>query len=548
MPTVLQNPFNVYHIPQMQNPMAIPIIKNYNINAIGPSMNHVKIYNIMEDVLPANIYNLSFSTINDRQYIEGYVKNTFFNLGNGMNVSLDDKADSLLSYLKFLDLNPFNTNKYSNNPYSGLPKGMILFRSCYPIKHDKKINSTTCAKNSIGMNIKIFGLTQNDYDCIQNCIQINSDLNKNKNDIWREIEYYNLINSEVIKKFNCPNFIISYGYYLSEQCSINFDKLNSLSQHTNNSDVFLKKKQKNQNYINKALVLLTESPNFNLLQWSSKSYARNGNIQTMINTGYYNEHVWKSIYFQLFMIFHVFQILKIYFVNYNIEDNIFIKIVKNDSNVTSYWKYVIDDIEYYIPNYGFIVVFDSSFKNIPSTLTNKIESEHFKDERAADYYFQKNYEIFKLTTDPNIYNSIYYQNGGNAPPKNISDMLHEIQNKKKQNISYYILNHMTEFLNNRIGTLLNKDEVDKIDKNNKNFKKGQIIVYEESYNVYKFALLYKIKNQSFYVLLSNKNFTKNKITNNDSLYKYAGTIIQNYDIEKSLLNDNSILETYHCTS
>jgi len=138
---------------------------------------------------------------------------------DGEEVSLEDGDNSLLSYLKFLELNPYSHQSFSNNPYKGLPKGMLIYRSCYTIRYDHATGGVKCAKESIGMNVRIYRMTQAELE-----------VNKNKSnyhtfDLWREIAYYEYVREEIIKKKVSPNFVALYAYYICEKSGIDFDKL-----------------------------------------------------------------------------------------------------------------------------------------------------------------------------------------------------------------------------------------------------------------------------------------------------------------------------------
>ena len=47
--------------------------------------------------------------------------------------------------------------------------------------------------------------------------------------------------------------------------------------------------------------------------------------------------------------------------NFSLEDNIFVKDIYSNTEVLGYWKYIVDGISYYIPNYGYILLIDSNF-------------------------------------------------------------------------------------------------------------------------------------------------------------------------------------------
>lgn len=528
LPTLLQSPYNAY----FRDPVTIPIIKNYNITT-GPTMNHVKIYNIIEDVIPPSLQKLSFDSINERLNLNGFIKKTMFDVGNGKKISLDDKPDSLLSQLKFLDINPYNSNKYSNNPYDGLPDGTLIFRSCYPIKHSALENTTVCAPKSIGMNIKIFGLKSEEFYICKD--KNNMELKKNEYNIWREIEYYNCIYANILNKHICPHFIIYHGYYLSENCSIDFNKLCYI---INNKNVNVLNNLLQDPYINKAIVLLTEAPDCSLFDWAKKIYVKNGNIQKMINSGYHNASEWSVVYFHIFVIFKILLSQQILFNNFYVEDNLFIKYLNNEYvNADSYWKYVIDDIEYFIPNYGFIVLFDSTYKNYSGKY--KIESTHFNDVIDTNKIFT----LFKQCLDCNIFNNFFKTNGGMSPPDEFINIMTQMYSEQFNNMNDYFYKYMRQFMHNRIGTNLQQQETDNMDENNKKFKKGNIVIHELLFKKYEFVLFVNFDANNMCTILTKKNqkFVEENVSV-ESLFMYNGVIQQSYNFDKS--NINNIIETY----
>ena len=154
------------------------------------------------------------TTLGERIAINNYMRAMMFPNGDGKDIGLDGKSpNSLLAHLKFMDLNPYNTYKLSPNPYKGLPIDYLIFRSCYPIRHDPVGSTVVCAKNSIGMNIRIYKLTQGAY-------MMNNLKDKSIKDYeeWREISYYEYVREHILKKKQIPNFAMMYGYDISEQC------------------------------------------------------------------------------------------------------------------------------------------------------------------------------------------------------------------------------------------------------------------------------------------------------------------------------------------
>lgn len=203
-----------------------PILKNYTINIGGVNADHGQVNAIFEDIMPEKFNNNSFNTIMERVNITQYIRSIFIKQYDGEDVSLGGKADnSLLRYIKFLDLNPYNPNLLSDNPYKGLPDNMLIYRSCYPIRKNPMLNQVQCASRALGMNVRIYRLTNAEYDVMK------TDKSYDDYDIWRELRYYEYIRDVIIKKGICPNFTIMYSYNISQNCDIDFEKVNGLKRN-----------------------------------------------------------------------------------------------------------------------------------------------------------------------------------------------------------------------------------------------------------------------------------------------------------------------------
>jgi hypothetical protein len=633
-----------------------PIIKNYSINVGGANGDHTKLSMIYEDVLPTKNIGKTITTIDERLSIHNFIRSVMFSKSDGQDINLNgEDSNSILSHLKFMDLNPYNTYKFSNNPYKGLPNGMLLYRSCYPIRHDAVEGSVTCAKNSIGMNIRIYKLLTEEYMAgkilnnngpVANTVKNRMDYN-----VWREVAYYEYVREYIIKKKECPNFATMHGFYISEKSMIDFDKVNTIrgqeltdvpkyikdtttqSNIPRGSNVQQQKDiklgvprrvpemrqtgggenpieivrnrpapptttvksflfnipcpddNKNENkpqiqgyasngvsytinpesYTGKALVILSESPFYNIFAWASKTYQVEGNIKRMINTGVHSESVWHSILFQLIASLYCMQIHGIVFNNFSIEDNVYIKDLSVHGNVTTYWKYKIDGIDYYIPNYGYLLMIDSSYKDLPlsqtSILPNKASSEKFKvvgkpfnDQMNETDIKKATFNNFKKVMNSNVYNQTFINEGGCEPPTEIKRLLDNITDNisrdTENNIGSYIYKFMGRFINNRVGTYLKELEVPNIRRDDiKDYKKGQILVWEEASNTYRFVMYIKEKSSGVSLILTRDNSSKEIIENEvslSSLYCYSKVepIAQNFKPNESNMNEDDLLETY----
>ncbi|CAH6421576.1 Hypothetical protein KVN_LOCUS360 [uncultured virus] len=587
-------------LPTYQRP---PIINTYSINVNGPMTDHAKLSAIYEDILPSKQFSNTSNTLGERLNIYQFVRSVFIKQGDGEDINLDgSKTNSLLSYLKFMELNPYSQNLFTDNPYKSLPDDMLIYRSCYPIRYDKYSANVNCATNSVGLNIRIYRLTLAEY-YIKN--QKNNEYN-NYN-IWREIAYYEYIREQIIKRNVSPNFVLLYGYYICENCNIDFNKLAELKGKYRKNELFYtsndtKNTQQNSiintqeiynkpvlipsinqmtitNPINtidmnynafsgRALIGLTEAPNYNIYSWASRTYKVEGNIRRMVNTGFYNSDIWLSVIFQIFVALYVLQIHKIAFKNFTIEDNIYIKDLAQHSNVTNYWKYVIDGIDYYIPNYGYLVMFDSNFKDVENdhfTLGQNTKNNKYKiyssifeknGTQNDNYFLNLSFSSFKKAIDPNVFSKSFTSYGGNKPPESVLDLLNKINsetniNNPNKDIGYYLYSFMRKFMHNRIGTILKESEIKNIRKDDaKPFRKGQILVYEFQHDTYQYILYLSNNNNNMALILTKEDSNLYDIIEKNvsigSLYNYSPyeQIIQLYKPNEANLNEEDLLEIY----
>ena len=547
-------------VPQ-QNPYAI--IKNYSINATGPMDNHSRVSLLYEDVLPVKNFNFTSSTLADRLVLYDFLRNTMFSNNDGSDIGLDNEENSLLQKLKFMDLNPYNTFIHSNNPYRGLPENFLIYRSCYPIRRDNFSGGTGCARNSTGMNIRIYKITGPDTTSKE----------------WRDINYYKYIRDNIIKPKKCPNLLNLFGYYISKNSKIDFNKLESVRQGDPLSktattqvvrhnaipnptgpglvDNVLNNKNItnmiNKNYVlenlsqsvNPAIVALTEGPTYNFLGWACKTYQVEGASRRMTNTGFHNDDEWKSVMFQMMAALYALQKNKIFIENYSVYDNIFIKDVPVNGPITNYWKYKVDGVDFYVPNQGHLVLLDSSFKG-------EIKGEFAGDrETVPDMFINEVHNMFKNTFDPNIFGVDFKTLGGCVPSAEVQQLFTTINNTSGiTNISDYMIKTMHFFLHNRIGTYLKDNEVQYVRRDDSTQPvKGQMMVHEVAADTYKFVMFLNQNGTTANIITKQKHDVIDKMESNipiSSLLTYSKveSIQQNMKAGQTSLNEEELLETY----
>lgn len=657
-PSFTSNPYFPAQIANMMNPltssmlgmypMTVNLNKVYDINVGGPVGPHNRLNMVYEDILPGKQLATSFKTIGERLIQLQYVRSILFPKGDSTETNLDGRTnDSLLAHIKFLELNPFNSNKLSDNPYKGLPDGFLLYRTCYPIKRTQVTGQISCARDSMALNVRIYQLNVGGY-----LLNKQNKVNFYQYDQWREIAFYEYIREHILRKKVCPNFVDLYGYYLCKDSGIDFNKIKqqnnpSLKTKTQTTpyinrmedfNIYFQKRQKEfidavqtgltgigpnklmQNktvihslaniqpaaaqvldldtYSGEVIVAITESPTYNLYSWTTVQYQQEGNTRKMINSGFHTENVWRSIYFQMMCALLLLHKHGIYIDNFSLENNVFIKDLVMEGNAINYWKYKVNGIDYYIPNYGYLVLIDTNYSDIftlgttvvppttgftvPGTTVAPIapiatatapimkggpaiKPSYKLDGKLFDAgntikgtETTKTFEMFKSAIDPNNFGIAF---GGTKPDTGILDMLQKMNADTETDIEKYFSKYMTKFMNNRIGTYLKEQEIVHIKRDLRDFKHGQIVVLREGDDIFKFVLFLEVKggvatiltkdktsqNDPTYVSTDNDDLVmKNNIPLN-LLYNYSITepIVQNYKINESNLTEDNLLETYN---
>lgn len=640
------------------NPYGTPMVvnKNYLIENTGPTAEHHKLATIYEDVLPTKPIIPSSTTIMERLNLYQFVRSSILSNNDGNGINLDGTMrggnQSLLSYVKFDDLNPYYSYKMVKNVYRGIPEGFLIYRTCYPIREDR--GNVICAKDSSAVNIRIYKMTEGSF--LINKGKTIEDLKFENFDEWREVAFYEYIRENIIKKKICPNFVTLYGYFISEDCGIDFDAIEVAKfgmksneeiepdfvtskeaqekfrkkmnldpvetcdgKITNNyvdeqfnqlkkildGDVHMgrfnesgnfNKKNKNVQinkktirptmikyagdsgeileinadaYKGKVLVLLTESGTQNIVNWATRTYQNAGVVKEMVNRGSHTHNEWMNVLFQIMVSLYVMQSNKIFIRNFNIEHNILIKDLQLRGAITNYWKYKVDDLDFYIPNLGHLVFIDSNFKDIDTHSTgsestfykktikkeenNKLDGQFINKNLSDEEINENAFDMFKNVFNPNNFTNKFDKHFVTPPDtvmKIISEIHKDINSKHNTNIKDYIIDHMTMFLNNRVGTYLKEIETTNVRKeDSRDFKRGQIVVHEEEFGTYKFVLFLE-QHGAICKVYTKENFDDDDIITNDiprsQLFNYLKSepITQNYKPNESSLSEDDILETY----
>ena len=354
--------------------------------------------------------------------------------------------------------------------------------------------------------------------------------------IYNELRYYiyrkyiesnngaiNFVEHNTRLKEEINSFCIEHHLTIAELQQQTLDQL--ITKYLIMIDANLKKKAislintitLHNKYLNDFILAITESPTYSIYDWASKIYADNIGIRTMINTGYHSHFQWMSIIFQMLTAFHSLAKHKIFIPNFKLGENIYIYNIPNVPTNPKVWKYLVDGVEYFIPNYGDFVMIDSSFKtknmsdtiktygkeyvdNIMSINNDTIENEEEKNKhkQLIDSIFNDyNTMLISLMECFNISNfkdNVFYSRGGTVPEGKTLELIDKIYTYLHQNIGLNMFKNaihmfMGQFLNNRVGTYLQDDEArEQLREVNNETPSGTYIVYLNKSGRYKIGV------------------------------------------------------------
>jgi hypothetical protein len=496
------------------------------INTLGPFGNNVQLNKFWENMLPRGLYGktFNFKTLTSRWTLYDFVKQTF-NAADGENMGFDmtGNCSNLLSYIKLVDMNPTYYSLTNLNPWEALPYGLIINQGCYPPVFIQKNQSTGCAQNTIGLNIRIYALSRAEYCAYQYRSRLTTEY-----DVWRELEYYKYVKNVILRNRTpqSPNFPMLYAYYFANNQSLDYlgIKRRCLTQTQLMAKEFLNFELRftidfadpNLNlslgqlppvgsihpdltrpltiepgessavslaylpdeidpwlsmYSGQMLTVVTEAYHYNFYQWASRQYENRGVVEKMTATGFYDKSIWLSVYFQIIQALYTLQVNGIYIRDMTLEDNVYIMDLQITDRSRGYWEYIVDGISYYVPNFGYMVMIDTNYKDINMDPTMNSVDCNGKVKRQYKIYthdiFGKGYpmkgiqhyvyENYKSIVNINCFTDTYTRNMVNRPPPEIMELLQQMSADPEENLGVVLRKYFPMFMNNRIGSFVKPD-------------------------------------------------------------------------------------------
>jgi len=230
--------------------------------------------------------------------------------------------------------------------------------------------------------------------------------------------------------------------------------------------------------------------------------------------------------------------------------NFYIKNISFSSDTNQFWIYNINGIEYYIPNYGYVVLFDTYYCNKAGG--NHLSAKFLKDpeKEIRDIIRNNAINVFSV----NNYSDLLKKMGGVSPSEKIKNLFISITNGfsnvttadiadlRKNFVEDIILNNFPFYLNNRIGTNLYEGENSYVVGSTKPNKRGDLILKKSPIDadgkfVYEIALYMcnatevececvtaiqpfkreKLEKENIYSLVSNDVIKQNFVSTNPSV-------------------------------
>lgn len=577
---------------------------NQKIFMAGPGGSHDLMERVYEDILPQNDLAFHHCTIAGRVFIRDHVRHTLIRLHDGEDISVNNGKNSLLQYMKFVELNPTGYNMLSRNPYFSLPNNLLVYRSCYPIRVDERSGTIGCAKESSSLNIRIYALSIAEFMSKKLRQRIYMEY-----DVWRELAWYHYVLESIIKPKISPHFVGMMSHFMCMGRQIDFDRLNHNRRPTQSTQLTLEVSDSIlattlyaqtvsaklnqpiypsvtvdlvgevmgkhydeidpalQCYSGNSLIIATEAPHENLYQWASRKYQVTGKIGRMLQDGFHSNEMWRNVLFQVMHSLYTMQVHGLYLYQMSIEDNVQIREIENSGKFSGYWQYVINGISYYLPNEGYLVMVDSSFKDIPPqdpvvscgkrvykiqtggaigpsgpSGINGVEGTMAEAREGVFQNYRKIISTNAFGKEKSVTNNLV------TPSEHVMQMIQGMMKDSERDLSKVIATHFRMFLNNRIGTYLDSaTEVPNIRTASDPFRRGEMAILVIDADTFKWCLVLSGGKSTIQVMTKENPKDSDMITKNipiRNLRKYSQSATLTQSSNDYDFSEEKLLETY----
>jgi hypothetical protein len=232
-----------------------------------------------------------------------------------------------------------------------------------------------------------------------------------------------------------------------------------------------------------SLMILTESPTYNIMQWCSRKYdVVSGSIMKMERLGIYPDDIWYSVFFQILQGSYTMFEKNLFIRDLKLAKSVFIKDLPVLSN--QFWIYTIDGFDFYVPNKGYLVQFDVGGTERTDFATkvslsdeNKVVPRNF----VADV--QSLFQPAAFTANVSIYT--------NQPSTEVQTKMNTINAdigtklggtlSEKEILLETILDHLPMFYHPKIGYTLTTEEENSLSPTPpRSLRKGEIVAFRDN--------------------------------------------------------------------
>lgn len=368
--------------------------------------------------------------------------------------------------------------------------------------HDLKSSLITKKKDKIKLNkilksscvsVKLIPLDEDSFYNKENT----------KYSVWREIRAMELV-TRLVRKWNCQNFSMLYGYFICNNCDYNNPELKTSSKM--------------------CVMAINELSYSDLKNWLIEKDKKLPRLNILVME-------WYNIFFQISCSLHLLQ--KKYQLIHN--DLHWGNILMDKIRSGGYWVYIVDGIKYYLPNLGFIVKISDFGKctSVTNFQFNKKDTQEMNKilvNNKAVYQYNRTIDIKKISNIYKWINSNYEIKNKNILPKEFNYLLQIIKNEPNITPIIAIKKFMTQYLHNKIGKPIYKIDKRYMKLNNKitDYYVGEIIGYKINKSIV-YALVYKIVDTNLLLIV---NDNKQIIAPTQDIFKFMQIVEQDYNDKK----------------
>ena len=413
----------------------------------------------------------TFTSISDRMGLRIIIRNVILQTTDFEITDLEKKILSANSAINVIKHNPFHDEELVNYMYYGCVYNKFTRMKLNVYDVTFKIYKIESVDSKLLFANIYSGITVMDSSLYL----------VNSTPLFRELSYYNKI-MKLTSSYKMNNFCLMYSVQQINNLNFRYRSLIFHNNETVNDDI--------------ALLMVCESPDMSFSDWIDNKFENFNNVKMQVKIGMKPYDIWINVIFQIICVFYSLNSNEMSFPFMSL-DNFCIKFTP--STQTKYYKYVIDNIPYYLPNIGILIMFDSKFKyGSNREVRHHYCSKDYQDTSMIEdntKNFIKIMNTLKSRTDTTqliVVNKFITKIIASFNQPNTDQVFYDIVENDAQfmrlseQFNNVLLENYTNFLSQRIGTLLYKHEqnelitLEKYDQNKSTT--GSMGAYVNEYN------------------------------------------------------------------